>query len=108
MPSELDWVQQWYRAQCNGVWEHSFGVKIDTLDNPGWAVTIDLNATPLEHVSMDTVFRDDGPGDWIRLEVKGAQFLGRGDPSKLGAILDAFQRWARRTQAAHSGTDHDP
>ena len=29
-------LQKWYKSQCNGDWEHSFGIKIETLDNPGW------------------------------------------------------------------------
>ncbi|GHB54781.1 hypothetical protein GCM10010331_48120 [Streptomyces xanthochromogenes] len=32
----LDRLQSWYSAQCNGDWEHEWGIKIDTLDNPGW------------------------------------------------------------------------
>ncbi len=31
----LTWVQRWYLDQCDGEWEHEWGVKIDTLDNPG-------------------------------------------------------------------------
>jgi len=25
-------LQDWYLAQCNGDWEHEFGIKIDTLE----------------------------------------------------------------------------
>ncbi|MFE2849501.1 Imm53 family immunity protein, partial [Streptomyces scopuliridis] len=32
----LDWLQNWYTQQCDGDWEHEWGVKIATLDNPGW------------------------------------------------------------------------
>lgn len=28
-------LQQWYLQQCNEDWEHSWGVRIATLDNPG-------------------------------------------------------------------------
>jgi len=96
MSSELDWIQAWYRTRCDGVWEHSYGIKIDTLDNPGWSVGIDLKGTALEHTSMETVFRDDGPDNWIRLEVKEGRFIGHGDPSKLRAILASFREWALR------------
>lgn len=41
----LQELQRWYRSQCNGDWEHSYGVKIDTLDNPGWSVTVELADT---------------------------------------------------------------
>jgi hypothetical protein len=35
--------QHWYLEQCNDLWEHSYGVKIDTLDNPGWLLVIRFN-----------------------------------------------------------------
>ena len=40
MQSELEALQHWYESQCDGDWEHEFGVKIGTLDNPGWMVDI--------------------------------------------------------------------
>ena len=43
----LAWLMQWYLAECNSDWEHSYGVKIDTLDNPGWTLKIDLRETEL-------------------------------------------------------------
>ncbi|MCM2498968.1 immunity 53 family protein [Neorhizobium galegae] len=41
----LDWFGRWYEAQCDGAWEHGFGASIDTLDNPGWSLKIDLAGT---------------------------------------------------------------
>lgn len=29
-------LERWYAAQCNGDWEHTYGITIETLDNPGW------------------------------------------------------------------------
>ena len=46
--SSLDFLQQWYAEQCNGDWEHEFGIKIETLDNPGWSLEIDLAKTIYE------------------------------------------------------------
>jgi hypothetical protein len=31
---------EWYTKQCNGDWEHSYGIRIDTIDNPGWSLTL--------------------------------------------------------------------
>ncbi|MGW5130404.1 Imm53 family immunity protein [Streptomyces sp. NPDC004135] len=28
---ELSWLEQWYRARCDGHWEHEWGVRIATL-----------------------------------------------------------------------------
>ena len=41
-------LQKWYSANCNGDWEHSFGVVIETLDNPRWLVKIDVEETSLD------------------------------------------------------------
>ena len=32
----FNWLQGWYMAHCDDDWEHSFGVTIETIDNPGW------------------------------------------------------------------------
>ena len=90
----IEFLQSWYRAQTNGEWEHARGVTIETLDNPGWRVTIDLVGTPLQSVAMSTVQREKSPQDWLVCEVERDQFRGNGDPQKLLVILQLFQRWA--------------
>lgn len=45
--SALSQLQNWYSSQCDEGWEYSYGVKIDTLDNPGWMLIIDLADTQL-------------------------------------------------------------
>jgi hypothetical protein len=41
----MGWFARSYEAQCNGDWEHGFGASIDTLDNPGWLLKVDLAGT---------------------------------------------------------------
>ncbi|WP_143316933.1 Imm53 family immunity protein [Clostridium sp. HBUAS56017] len=48
-------LQDWYNRNCNGDWEHSYGVNIGTLDNPGWTVDIDLIGTSLENEKFNKV-----------------------------------------------------
>jgi hypothetical protein len=31
----LSRLQAWYFAQCDGEWEHSYGIHIENCDNPG-------------------------------------------------------------------------
>ncbi len=45
----IEWLQSWYANHCDGVWEHTSGVRIDTIDNPGWSLKVDLIGTELEH-----------------------------------------------------------
>lgn len=36
----FQWLQEWYIQNCDGDWEHCYGIKIGTLDNPGWSIDI--------------------------------------------------------------------
>jgi hypothetical protein len=49
----LQWLQVWYKSQCNGDWEHQHGIKINTLDNPRWDLKIDIYNTDLEGLEID-------------------------------------------------------
>lgn len=75
----LIWIQSWFLDQCNEEWEHSYGVKIDTLANPGWSVVIDLVGTKLENISMDPVISERNEDDWISCLIVNNQFRGYGD-----------------------------
>jgi hypothetical protein len=87
-------LQAWFANQCDDNWEHDRGVRIDTLDNPGWHVRIDVTGTPLEErlfVSVDTERKE---GDWLRCNVKNGVFEGFGGAENLTEILESFLRWA--------------
>jgi hypothetical protein len=96
----LQELQSWYRSQCNGDWEHTYGVKIETLDNPGWTLSVDLSVTALEsrsfaRISHGTVahsITDDG--DWLACEVKDGKFVAAGGPEKLEQLIQTFLSWA--------------
>ena len=90
----VDFLQAWYQAQSNGEWERGRGVTIETLDTPGWMVTIDLAGTALDGRSMAVLQNERSPSDWLLCEVEQNQFRGQGDSQKLLVILEIFQRWA--------------
>ena len=88
--SHLKKLEDWYRSQCDGEWEHQCGIEIGNLDNPGWYVCVDLKGTNLEAARMNRSVMDNDDNDWMFLEIKDCQFLGRGDPGKLQCIVEAF------------------
>jgi hypothetical protein len=94
----LAWIQKWYAAQCDGDWEHSHGILIETLDNPGWAIKIDLVETDLDSVAFAPIERHESARTWIVCRVTDGQWQGFGGPHMLAEILQTFVGWARQHQ----------
>ena len=96
-------LQDWYRSQCNADWEHSYGVKIDTLDNPGWSVTIDIADTDFESIAFRQIEYGVGANgmatgeNWITCKVENGKFIRYGGPHKLAEILRIFLDMAKQT-----------
>ncbi|HEV7734585.1 MAG TPA: immunity 53 family protein [Candidatus Binatia bacterium] len=90
---ELQWLQRWYAAQCNGDWEHQHGVRIDTLDNPGWSVAVQLEDTAIADLSFERVAIERAPNDWMHCWVENQTFEGRCGPQNLGDMLGVFRSW---------------
>ncbi len=93
-------LQAWYALQCDGDWEHSFGVSIQSCDNPGWWVKINLAGTTLQTRSFAEVMEgvDDkrfplGP-DWLCCYTADDTWHGAGDATRLEQILEIFLAWA--------------
>lgn len=86
-------LQRWYSAQCDGDWEHQLGINIDTLDNPGWTVKINLKDTPLETTEFSEVCNLDDEREWVHCRVIEGEFRGAGGPHMLGAIIEIFVQW---------------
>jgi Immunity protein 53 len=95
-------LQQWYRSRCDGDWEHSLGITIGTLDNPGWSFDVDLRDTPLEGKSFKEHSYGVGSGattsgdDWLVCKVEQHVFKGRGGPFKLQEMIEVFLDWTER------------
>ncbi len=58
--TDIERLQAWYLAQCDGEWEHGFGPTISTLDNPGWSVKVDLKGTELFEKPFSLVGKGNG------------------------------------------------
>jgi hypothetical protein len=106
--SPLRALEAWYLAQCDGDWEHSFGVTIETLDNPGWAVRISLAETTISGRPFEGVQVDRSPDDWLRCSVEADIFKGYGGPGNLEEILDLFARWVNAESTHRPSTTKVP
>lgn len=99
-PGALFWLQAWYAVNCDGEWEHGYGVSMETLDNPGWSVKIEVRGTELEGRSYAGVDVERGDHDWIKATVEDGAFRAYCGPLNLGEALTAFRRWAQEPAAS--------
>ena len=90
----IERIQQWYADQCNGDWEHSWGIKITALDNPGWMIDINLTDTKLEEKLYNPVKIERTERDWVVAVIKNKQFQLRCGPLNLNEALTIFCDWA--------------
>ncbi|CAM3955879.1 hypothetical protein VA7868_01055 [Vibrio aerogenes CECT 7868] len=87
-------IQNWYVNQCDGGWEHEFGITIESLDNPGWKVVIPLERTSCEKKEFNIVDIERSENDWIRCEVRDLKFYGYGGSENLEEIMSIFINYA--------------
>ena len=90
MNGSLEFIQEWYASNCDGDWEHSYGIKIETLDNPGWMVIVDLEETESEDLRV-TEKVEHSDIDWFNINVKEKQLVACGDSKKLIFLLDRIK-----------------
>jgi hypothetical protein len=113
----ISWLQDWYTKQCDGDWEHDYGITIGTLDNPGWYVVINLVETPLETAAFEPVRRHRSEEDWVECrivetqsegrwewvgDVGGPQYQGAGGPHNLLEIVHIFREWVLQQESRNS------
>jgi hypothetical protein len=93
-PGPFEWLMGWYHDQCNDDWEHTYGATIDTIDNPGWSLKIDLKDTALEGQLFPRQEHNYGhQTEWWVCWTENHTFHGAGGPMQLGAMIEVFRAW---------------
>ncbi len=108
--TNLRWLEMWFGARCNGGWEHGQGVVIETTDNPGWWVKIDIEAQVADERILEVAGDPPseangfvGGAEWMVCQIRNGKFDGAGDASKLSAILECFRDWIREDSSLVKG-----
>ena len=93
----LDWLTQWFENQCDCEWEHGYGVTIETLDNPGWSVKVELNGTTLDGKTFERLTHGyEHETEWWTCWTEDNQFRGAGGPQQLVPMIQCFREWAEQ------------
>lgn len=99
----------WYVRQCNHEWAQTHGMKISTLDYPGWAVEIDLNQTDVEGRPFVPVRKGHATATprtlstWYECEVHGNKFKAYCDPHSLETVIEVFLSFAETDPSPDRG-----
>jgi hypothetical protein len=101
--NDLVWIQDWFSKQCDGYWEHDHGITIETLDNPGWYLTVELEETDLQDLNFEIIKIDRSDNDWIRCSIENNVFKGFAGPYNLPEILQIFRNWAEKSASQKQG-----
>lgn len=91
--SVLDRLQAWFVLQCDMAWEQGNGVRIESVDNPGWQLRIDLSGTRWAERDFDIIQHDRSEHDWLRCWVDGATWHAAAGPANLEEAIEAFLGW---------------
>ena len=91
MRETIERLQDWYKLNCNGEWEHSYGYSISTLDNPGWTIKIDLAGTCLEKLDYKREFQNsENKHDWFIFKTNNKVLDIACGPDNLNQVLKIF------------------
>ncbi len=82
-------LQEWYKSNCNGEWEHEYGLKIKTLDNPGWEVGLSGE----NNKKTFNIFIENSDEDWFCIKADDRKFYGYGGLDNLAIILEYASLW---------------
>ena len=87
------WLESYYSSNCDGNWEHSDGITIYTIDNPGWSIKDNLKETPLENKRpFENYVVERTENDWVHCRLKDGCFEAFGGPKNLNEILAFFKQ----------------
>lgn len=87
----IKWLENWYKSNCDGEWEHENWIKIQSLDNPGWF--LEIKAYNFFENSQERKWRlfEESEDNWIAYDIEKDMFSAAGDPSKLETLITLFK-----------------
>ena len=93
MDTAISLLEKWYVRHCNGDWEHQWGVSIETLDNPGWRMKIDLRETRAENRVLEKIRVERSENDWLIYWAEKDRFEVACGPLNLSEAIQIFIDW---------------
>ncbi|MFG3697676.1 Imm53 family immunity protein [Micromonospora sp. NPDC047620] len=105
MSVDLTYLESWFVRQCDGDWEHEYGIRIETTDNPGWTIEVDLLGSDLEGRLLSRRKLEPAVDRWVWVWSDGQRFNAACDASSLNVALQQFRVFAEGRAPATFGGD---
>ena len=90
----IEVLQRWYISQCDGDWEHAYGISIAAIHSSEWRVLIngifDKKPISIEYKRAKV--------DWIHVKATESEFDGHGGIGNLREILILAFDWLQLNQ----------
>lgn len=87
----LEWLDDWYKSTCDGDREHYYGIKIETLDNPGWDVSINFEYTNVELTDLKWHLIKFDSNSWVGFNIENSVFNCSSIPNNLALPIFIFK-----------------
>lgn len=94
----LDWIQHWFKENCDGDWEQGEGIQITILDNPGWEIEIDISNTSIANINIEWILNENSAQDWYGVKIENQKFNASGDAGKLKFLLELFKEMIEKIE----------
>ncbi|WP_379952977.1 immunity 53 family protein [Dokdonia sp. R78006] len=94
----IDWIQDWFKGNCDGDWEQGEVIQITTLDNPGWELEIDVSNTSLAMITIPWILNENSKDDWYGVKIENQRFSASGDAGKLKFLLGLFRETVEKIE----------
>lgn len=94
--TNLQWLQEWLLENCNmDSSDHDYDISIETLDNPGWHIRIQVQDTKLENEKFEKIaIQREDENNWLHCKVEDKTFESACGPRNLDEVISIFKEWA--------------
>jgi hypothetical protein len=89
----LKWLQNWFFQNCDGKWEKEQRLLIETIDNPGWLLTLQLKNSINDNKAIEELSIERTEQNWCQSHIKKNEFVAVGGPFNLTEILYYFRNF---------------
>ncbi len=88
------WLMYWFWSQCNGDWEHEYGIVLDTTSEGKWKLDISISNSILDGVEFISNDFIANAGNEVECKFDNQSLVVYADTQNIIRVLQSFRAWA--------------